>query len=724
MKTCRLQSARVALGLAALLTASLFLTTCGGGGGGSNPPPGPSPLSITTSSLPEGIAQQPYSQFLSASGGKQPYTWRVVSGSLPAGLLLTTSGYLNGAPTESGQFGFTVQVRDSTSQSASRTLSLKLVELLVISSSLGAVLTYNLPYSQTLVAEGGTGSYMWTTTRDLPPGLTLSSSGVVSGTPTQAGEWLIDVHVQDPGPPAQSVSDWFHFQVFKDLTVLTGSLIQGVISHPYRDTLRAAGGVPPYSWRLVSGDLPAGLTFDPTTAEISGTPTEVRYAGILVEVSDSSDPRQTATRWVFCDISPKIYFGTTRLGDGVKGVDYSRHLNVYGGLQPYTARIVSGSLPPGVVMNNGPFEAGTGDYYFHGAPSATGTYSLTFEAADSSDPPDRISGEFSIRISEPLRITTLSLPSSLVGDPYRVTLGASGGILPYRWVASILAPGLTLSPDGVLGGTPTGVFIDDLYLGVIDSADPYQVTHVYLPLKIVGRLGITTSRLPAARPNVPYRASVGFTGGMAPYAWGITSGSLPNGLSLNTSTGEITGTPTSEGSRDFTVEVSNTEPIAQSASRTLSLTIASNLGRNDSPATATAISNGTLRASISPYADPVAGPANPDNDYYALAANRGAIVTIETMAKRLTPESPLDTVIELVDAAGNRLSTCRTYADGPFVEPCANDDIELGYVQDSRIQFQVPESATGPVTFYVRVLSWDGNARPDYVYDLTVSGAN
>jgi len=165
----------------------------------------------------------------------------------------------------------------------------------------------------------------------------------------------------------------------------------------------------------------------------------------------------------------------------------------------------------------------------------------------------------------------------------------------------------------------------------------------------------------AVRPNVLCRVNLGLFGGTAPYSWTITTGPLPSGLNLNSSTGQIIGTPTTEGTSDFTVQVTDTGPPVQTTSKALSLTIRSDLGRNDSPATATPISNGTFRASISPYSDPVTGPANPDSDYYELTANPGAVVTVETMAKRLTPESPLDTVIEIVDAEGNRFSTCRTY---------------------------------------------------------------
>ncbi len=110
---------------------------------------------------------------------------------------------------------------------------------------------------------------------------------------------------------------------------------------------------------------------------------------------------------------------------------------------------------------------------------------------------------------------------------------------------------------------------------------------------------------------------------------------------------------------------------------------------------------------------------NPDSDYYLLTANPGATVTVEIKAQRLTPPSPLDSVLELVDANNNRLSLC-----DPHTSPCLNDDIPNGGTTDSILILQVPATNTGPLTFYAHVLDWRGDARPDFIYTITVTGAN
>jgi hypothetical protein len=152
---------------------------------------------------------------------------------------------------------------------------------------------------------------------------------------------------------------------------------------------------------------------------------------------------------------------------------------------------------------------------------------------------------------------------------------------------------------------------------------------------------------------------------------------------------------------------------------------APSLGRNDTRATATPISNGIIVASISPYGD---------EDFYSFHATSGATVTAEITARRLPSPSQLDSAIEIVDSAGSRPTTCRS-PDRPrdpitfevidptptaFDDECVNDDIIFGVLQDSKLEFQ--PSATG--TFYVHVVDLRGDGRPDLIYELSLSGAD
>lgn len=809
------------------LAAGLLLTSCGGGGG-SPTPPGPRALSITTASLSEATAGQPYTQNLVATGGTPPYSWSLGAGSsLPEGLALSRQGVISGWPTATGSFSFSVQVKDSAAHTATRDQSLKVNPgpLTITTNSLpGGVAGQS--YSQVLTATGGTLPYTWSLTEGsgpLPPGLALSSGGTISGIintttgsswpffdftaqvtdassqqstrslqlyvipalvinqtsfpdgnigtwydgcisasggtsspyyfgwtlaagsqplpaglsiegagvwgcirglPTQSGTFNLEIQVTDPGPPQQIATSTVRLFIDNRLALYAVDLPVGVVNQPYTGTLQALGGVPPYSWRITSGTLPEGIAFR-TSGELDGTPVNPGVSALWVEVVDSAVPPATASGWRLLQINPPISFTTIRLSDGIEEREYSSFISLSGGRVPLSVRLTSGALPPGVSL--GPSDNLGYNYPLTGMPTMSGTFAFTLEGADSFSPPVTTTADFTIRIAEPLTPTTTALPQGWTGDLYDFTLTATGGIPPYFWGTGFLPLELSLGYEtGKILGTPTEAFDSPVYINFSDSAFPPQYAYLNLPLKIIARLGITTTRLPAATPNIPYRVNLGLFGGTAPYAWSITSGALPNGLTLNAATGQITGTPTMEGTSSFTVRVTDTGPPVQTTSKALSLTIKNDLGRNDSPTTATPISNGTFRASLSPYADPVSGPAEPDNDYYALTANPGAVVIVETNAKRLVPESPVDTVIEIVDGDGKRFDTCRLGNDSysSFNQPCLIDDIDLGVVQDSRLQFQVPGTGITALTFYVHVLDWSGNARPDFVYDLIVFGAN
>jgi hypothetical protein len=202
---------------------------------------------------------------------------------------------------------------------------------------------------------------------------------------------------------------------------------------------------------------------------------------------------------------------------------------------------------------------------------------------------------------------------------------------------------------------------------------------------------------------------------------------------LNPTTGAISGTPDTAGISSITVQAQDSATPPQVTTRAFTITIAPPpSGRNDTIANATPLTNGRFAASISPYADPDT-VRNPDEDFYEISATTGAIVTIEIFAKRLIPASMLDSMIQITDVNGTTLTTCRNQGndDGvtgapdatplAFDDVCFNDDITLGVVQDSSLELQVPGGAT---TFYVRVLSWDGWARPDFLYEIEITGAN
>ncbi len=228
---------------------------------------------------------------------------------------------------------------------------------------------------------------------------------------------------------------------------------------------------------------------------------------------------------------------------------------------------------------------------------------------------------------------------------------------------------------------------------------------------------ITTSTLAHGTVNVPYHQTISATGGSGARSFNISAGSLPAGLTLETGTGIIAGSPAGPtGLNGFTVLVEDSASPTQSDSRALSITInAAAIGRNDTIADATPIGNGTYAASISPSGEPDT-IFDPDEDYYAITTTADSTVTVDIDAA--VNGSPLDSVIEIVGANGQPLMACGAPA---FNSICQHDDEDTDAGQlDSFLQVRV----TGATTFYVHVVDWGSNARPDKLYDLVISGVN
>jgi hypothetical protein len=150
-------------------------------------------VTITTGSiLPQGTVGTLYSQPLVASGGVTPYSWGLISGALPLGLSLSSGGVITGTPTSPGSSSFTVSVTDSALSSATQSFSLTIAPPV---SSLAITTNPALPggtlgafYSQSLAASGGSPPYTWSLfSGALPLGLSLSSSGAITGIPTATG---------------------------------------------------------------------------------------------------------------------------------------------------------------------------------------------------------------------------------------------------------------------------------------------------------------------------------------------------------------------------------------------------------------------------------------------------------------------------------------------------------------------------------------------------------
>jgi len=539
----------------------------------------PSPPRITTTSLPAGSIGQTYNQAVLTQGGTGPLTFSIASGTFPPGLNLNAStGTITGAPTATGNFPFIVRVADTFGQAATQALS-----ILVNTSNPPQITPASLPGGTvgmaygpaTLHTTGGNGTLTWNISGgSLPPGLTgppsTGSTVTIAGTPSSQGTFTFTVRVTDS--LGQSDTQDLSITVSPappPLSITTASLPAGALGQSYSQTLQATGGTGARTWSISAGTLPKGLDLNAGTGAISGTPTATGTSSFTVRVADAAG-QDTQDLSIAINASNPPNITTTTLPAGTVGQAYNQTLHATGGVGTLAWTLAGGSLPAMLSLSPAGVISGT--------PTTAGTANFTVRVTDSLGQTDTQGVSVLINPAapppNPPSITTTTLPGGTVGQAYTQTLHATGGTGTLVWSLSggSLPAMLSLSPGGVISGTPTNAGNKDFTVKITDSLN--QSDTQALSIAVGAALAITTNNLPDAHIGKAYNQTLQRSGGVAPFKWSVTP-ALPDGLDLNASTGQITGPaagPEGDDNFTFTVQDSST-PTPQTTSKSLRLRI-------------------------------------------------------------------------------------------------------------------------------------------------------
>jgi hypothetical protein len=506
-------------------------------------------ITVTNPAVSTGVAGSPFSQIFTQSGAIGSATFTLASGTLPSGLTLAANGTLSGTPTVVGTFPITVKVTDTngctgTGPTYNLTITCQTITVTAPAVNTGVA---GSPFSQTFTQSGAIGTATFSlASGSLPAGLTLSASGVLSGTPTQTGTFPITVKVTDSNG-CIGTTGYTLTIVCQTITVTNPAVNSGVAGSPFSQTFTQSGAIGTATFSLASGSLPAGLSLS-ASGVLSGTPTQTGTFPITVTVTDGNGCSGTGPTYTLTITCQTITVTNPSVSMGIAGQAFSQSFTQSGAIGTATFTLASGTLPSGLTL------AANGT--LSGVPMQTGTFPITVTVTDSNGCTGT-SATYNLTINcQSITVTHPANMTGTVGVAFSEQYTQSGGIGTVTFTTSSTLPtGMSLAADGTLSGTPTQSGSFPLTVTATDSngctgSDTFTLT--------IGcqTITVTNPAVSTGTAGTPFSQTFMQSGANGTATFSLASGTLPAGLSLSAS-GVLSGTPTQTGSFPITVKVTD-----------------------------------------------------------------------------------------------------------------------------------------------------------------------
>jgi hypothetical protein len=516
-------------------TVNISATNAGGTGTGTvsvTINPAQPVVSSNTAIGTVGIA---FSYTISATNSPTSYS----STTLPAGLSINTStGVINGTPTAAGSTNVTVTATNaggSGSGIITITISAALPPVPVVSAATKSG-TVGTAFSYSVVATNSPTSYSSTT---LPAGLTLNTTtGVISGIPTAVGSTIVTVTATNAGGSGSNIITINISAALPPAPVVTTATKSGTVGTSFSYSVIATNSPTSYS----STALPAGLTLNATTGVISGTPTAVGSTNVTVTATNAGGSGSNIIAINISAALPPAPVVTTATKSGTVGTSFNYSVIATNSPTSYS----STTLPAGLTLN-------TTTGVISGTPTAVGSTNVTVTATNAGGSGSNI---ITINISAALPPVPVvggnGSADGVVGTGFIYAITASHS--PTSYSATPLPAGLTLNPTtGVISGTPTVAGSTVVKITATNAGGTSQPNILVIDVTAPQAPVITSDTAETTVEGEEFSYIIDADN--APTSYNAVG--LPNGLTINSATGEITGTSIVSGLYHVIIEATN-----------------------------------------------------------------------------------------------------------------------------------------------------------------------